>query len=141
MDINQKYLVNPADVKNVIGRDGNRIGVEIEMHIPYYRGIALSLLDDLYVKFNDTVFEKEKLVLTIDGLSYTWPQIETVSTMRWEYGTKAKVFVPADNGFEPTRTVRVELGCAIRISYASRFAQPCVVYFTVDPCNMTTVQY
>lgn len=141
MDINQKYMLSPEDIKNVVSKDGNRIGVELKMLIPYYRGVALSMIDDLYVKINGLEFPKERLTFSLDGFTYRWPQIETVTTFRWEYGEKATVFVPLENGIEVTPKNIVEVGCAIRMSYGGRFPRPVVVKVTVDPCQMATVQY
>ncbi len=135
MDINQKYLLDPADVKNIVTKDGNRPGFVFKMHIPYYRGVALSQIDDLYVKVGGQLFTKEQLKFTIDGFTYTWPMIETVTTMRWEYGTKAEVFVPLDGGITPTPVTHIEVGCGIRVSYGGP-CRPCVVYADVDPTKM-----
>lgn len=141
MDINQKYLVAPEDVRNVISASGNRIGVEILMKIPYYRGVALSMIDELYVKIDNQMYPKETLTFTVDGFSYRWPAIETVTTFRWEYGEKAKIFVPIEGGLEVTPVRHLEIGCAIRMSYGPRKPFPCVVKVDVDPCQMGTVHY
>lgn len=141
MDINQKYLIDIADVKNVLTADGNRPGFEFKMHIPYYRGVALSMVDDLYVKVGGDLFPKERLVFSVDGHSYTWPQIETVTTFRWEYGHKATVFVPLDFGVFGGHSVDLEVGCAIRMSYMGRHARPCVVKMTIYSDEMGTVCY
>lgn len=141
MDINQKYLVDIKDIRNVMLEDGNRPGFEIQMKIPYYRGVALSMIDDLYVKVGEDVFPKETLVFSVDGHDYTWPQIETVTTFRWEYGQKAKIFVPLEFGIFSGRPTRVEIGCAIRMSYMGRHPRPCVVSYIVNPDEMEVVQY
>ena len=141
MDINMKYLIDTASIRNVLSEDGNRLGFEFKMKIPYYRGVALSMVDDLYVKVGEDLFPKERLVFTVDGHSYTWPQIETVTTFRWEYGQEATVFVPLEFGIFSGRPTRMEVGCAIRMSYMGRRARPCVVSYTVDPDQLETVVY
>lgn len=140
MDLNQKYLIDTNDVKNVVTKDGNRIGFEFKMLIPYYRGVALSMVDDLYVKADEKLFAKETLTFTVDGHSYTWPQIEPVTTLRWEYGAKATVFVPLEGGLMPSPMRRLEVGCAIRMSYGPG-PLPCVVRHVVDSCKLATVEY
>ncbi len=141
MDINMKYLVDKATVRNVLSTDGNRLGFEFKMKIPYYRGVALSMIDDLYVKAGEDMFPKETLSFTLDGHTYTWPQIETVTTFRWEYGQEATVFVPLEFGIFSGRPANVEIGCSIRMSYMGRQARPCVISLIVDPGMMDTVCY
>lgn len=138
MDINQKYLLDKADVKNVVLGNGNRPGFIFKMVIPYYRGVALSMIDDLYVRVNGQSFEKEKLIFIVDGFQYTWPMIETVTTFRWEYGQKAVVYVPMEGGITVTPVVHLEVGCAIRMSYGGP-CRPCTASIDVDPCKMESI--
>ena len=138
MEINQKYMLDAADVKNVVLKDGNRPGFILKMQIPYYRGVALSMIDDLFVKVNGELFEKEKLIFSVDGFQYTWPMIETVTTLRWEFGTKATVYVPLDGGLTVTPVNHIEVGCGIRMSYGGP-VRPCVAYVDVDPCKMDKI--
>lgn len=139
MDINQKYLLDPKDFKNVVLQDGNRPGFEFKMIIPYYRGVELSMIDDLFVIVDGRKIEKEELKFTVDGFSYTWPMIETVTSFRWEYGQKATVYVPYDGGITVTPIVHIEVGCAIRMSYGGP-CRPCVAYVDIDPCKMESIR-
>lgn len=139
MEINQKFMLDPNDVKNVVLKDGNRSGFVLKMIIPYYRGVALSMIDDLFVRVNGELFEKERLIFSVDGFRYTWPEIETITTFRWEYGTKAAVYVPLDGGLTVTPICHIEVGCVIRMSYGGP-ARPCVAYVDIDPCKMDCVQ-
>lgn len=141
MDINMKYMVDKSKIRNVLSRDGNRLGFEFKLKIPYYRGVALSMVDDLFVTVGEDHFPKERLTFTVDGHTYTWPQIETVTTFRWEYGQEATVFVPLEFGIFSVRPTKVEIGCAIRMSYMGRKARPCIVSHIVDPDEMDTVCY
>lgn len=96
------------------------------------------MVDDLYVKVNGQVFEKEKLIFCVDGFRYIWPQIETVTTFRWEYGTKATVFVPMEGGITVTPVYHIEVGCGIRMSYGGP-VRPCVAYMDVDACKIERI--
>ncbi len=139
MDINQKFMLDGRDVKNVVCANGNRPGFVLKMLIPYYRGVALSMIDDLFVRVNGELFEKEKLIFGVDGFWYTWPQIETVTTFRWEYGTKATVYVPLDGGLTVTPVYHIEVGCGIRMSYGGP-VRPCMAWVDVDPCKIQSVE-
>ena len=44
----EKYMVLSADIQSVI-ENGVGTGFEVKIRIPYYRGISLSLIDDLSV--------------------------------------------------------------------------------------------
>ncbi|MBE6954528.1 MAG: hypothetical protein E7449_01275 [Ruminococcaceae bacterium] len=119
MEINQKYMLVPGSFRNVVLEDGNMPGFTFGLRIPYYRGVALSMVDDLWVKYDNLEFPKEKLIFTVGGHSYTWPMIETITTFRWEYAEAATVFVPLEGGFD-VGSHMIEVGCAIRMSYGGR---------------------
>jgi hypothetical protein len=139
MDINGKYLIDPADIRTVVDADGNRIGFEFTTLIPYYRGVALSMVDEIRVKLGNAEFPKEMLRFTVDGHTYAWPQIETVTTLRWEYGQKATVFVPLEGGLPNSRTVPMEVFYAIRMSYLPKDMMGSSVRLLVDARNTAAV--
>ena len=68
MDINMKYMVDKSKIRNVLSRDGNRLGFEFKLKIPYYRGVALSMVDDLFVTVGEDHFPKERLTFTVATL-------------------------------------------------------------------------
>lgn len=139
MDINGKYLIDPADIRNVTTADGNRIGFEFTTLIPYYRGVALSMVDEIRVKIGTLEFPKERLSFTVDGHTYGWPQIETVTSLRWEYGQKATVFVPMEGGLPNSRMTPLEVFYAIRMSYLPKDMMGSSVRVLVDARNVAAV--
>lgn len=110
-----KYMVSRDDIKEVVV-DGVGKGFTIKTKIPYYRGVSLSLIEDVHVRFDGRLFPKEMLLFSLRGHQYTFSEMETMATLRWEYGEKAEIFVPLDGGI-PLGDHRIELTVHIRISY------------------------
>jgi len=110
-----KFMVLREDIRNVI-EYGVGKGFEFDMRIPYYRGVSLSLVEDLNVLVDGASFGKDKLTFAVGGLSYTFDEMATMATLRWEFGEKATVFVPLKGGI-PLGFHRIEIALTIRISY------------------------
>ena len=127
----KKYMVLKEDIQSVI-KNGVGTGFEVKVRIPYYRGVSLSLIDDLTVKFNDKVFTRDQLLFTVGGETFTFSEMETISLHRWEFGEKATVFVPMKGGI-PLGMHRVEVTVALRISYMGGVRPTTIVLENVSP--------
>ena len=127
----ERYMVLREDIQSVI-ENGVGVGFNIKLKIPYYRGVCLSLIDDITIKFNDRIFTRDQLTFTVGGNTYTFEEMETMTTLRWEFGEKATVFVPLKGGF-PLGFHRVEVTVAIRISYMGGVRPTTVVLENVSP--------
>ena len=126
-----KYMVLREDIQSVI-ENGVGTGFEVKLRIPYYRGVSLSLVEDITVTFNNTVFTSDQLKFTVGGDTYTFDEMATISTLRWEYGEKATVFVPLKGGI-PLGFHRVEVSVTIRVSYMGGGRPFSVVLENVSP--------
>ena len=113
MNSNQMFLAE--DVEEVLVR-GIPTGFNVKIRIPYYRGVALSLVENVEVKYDNEVYPKEVLTFTTADGTFTFDEMATMTTLRWEYGEKATVFVPRKGGFGMGGHM-VEVTCSIRISY------------------------
>ena len=113
--MNAKGMFTPADVHEVV-ENGVAKGFTVDVRIPYYRGVALSLIDDLSVKYDNEVFPADQLTFTTKDGTFTMAEMATMSTLRWEFGEKARIFVPRLGGFYMS-SHRVEVTVSIRISY------------------------
>lgn len=113
--MNAKGMFTPSDVREVV-RDGVAVGFTVDVRIPYYRGVALSLIDDISVKYDNEVYTADQLRFTTKDGTFTMAEMATMSTLRWEFGEKAQIFVPRLGGFYMSGH-RVEVTIAIRISY------------------------
>lgn len=126
-----KYMVLREDIQSVVEKGVGK-GFEVKLRIPYYRGIALSLVEDITVTFNNQVFTKDTLTFSVGGDTYTFEEMATISTLRWEYGEKATVFVPLKGGI-PLGFHRIEVSVSIRISYMGGSRPFSVVLENVSP--------
>ncbi|RCX16058.1 hypothetical protein DFR58_11239 [Anaerobacterium chartisolvens] len=126
-----KYMVLREDIQSVI-ENGVGTGFEVKLRIPYYRGVFLSLVEDVTVTFNSTVFTRDQLKFSVGGDTYTFDEMATMSTLRWEYGEKATVFVPLKGGI-PLGLHRIEVSVTIRVSYMGGGRPFTVVLENVSP--------
>jgi len=111
----EKYMVLKEDIQSVVV-NGVGTGFEVKMRIPYYRGVCLSLVEDIQIRFNGRLFPKEALTFSVGGETFTFAEMATMTQHRWEYGEKATVFAPMPGGI-PLGMHRVEVTVAIRVSY------------------------
>lgn len=114
--MNPKLMMLPEDIEDVLDETGMPIGFSVKLRIPYYRGVALSLVEDITIKYDNEVYPKEVLTFTTKDGTFTFDEMETMTTNRWEFGEKATVFVPRKNGFWMAAH-RIEASVSIRISY------------------------
>ncbi len=88
----------PNTCKNV-EEDGTIIGFEMETHITYYRGIPLSMINDLAVEVDGEEVPAEDIRFTPDHIDwFSLKEMETVSTIKWEYGARGTVRVLREGG-------------------------------------------
>ena len=128
----QEHMVLKSDIESVLV-NGVGTGFTVKMKIPYYRGVCLSLVEDMQVKYDNTVFTKDQLTFSVGGESFSFAEMATMTTTRWEFGEKATVFVPLKGGFA-LGNHRVEVTVAIRVSYMGG-ARPYTVVLE-DVCPM-----
>ena len=62
----EKYLVNPEGFRNV--RENNQItGYEVQLRVPYYRGIPMSCVEVLDLTVDDEKVANEDMLITVKG--------------------------------------------------------------------------
>ncbi len=111
----EKYMVDPADIQNVV-KDGVVIGVSVKTKISYYRGVFLSLVEMVRVRIDGQLFDEKDITFALRGHTYTMDEMATMSTLRWEFGEKAEIFVPLAGGLT-MGTHKVETTIGVRVSY------------------------
>lgn len=86
--------------KNV-EEDGRIIGYEMQTYITYYRGIPLSMINHVKVAVDGVEVPREDIRFTPDRIDwFTQDEMETVGTIKWEYGVPAVVRVLKEGGLE-----------------------------------------
>jgi Domain of unknown function (DUF6379) len=91
-------------------------GFSFEARLPYYRGLGLSMVEDIAVTINGETFPREAMRFAVRGKAYTLDEMETCYDNRWNFGEKATITVLNGTGLG---TGRHTITCAIRkrISY------------------------
>ncbi len=111
----EKYMIVPEEAKNI--KEGDKItGFQIGARLPYYRGLGLSMVEDIKIAVDEMLIETDKITLTVHGNSYNMKEMETEAEDRWEMGEVAVITVNKDGGL-PTGKHKVELVLTLRISY------------------------
>ena len=84
--------------------------------LPYYRGLGLSMVEDILVSVDGEAVPRENIRFSVRGKTYTLDEMETVYDDRWNFGEKAKIIVLRNGGLAPGDH-RVEFATRLRISY------------------------
>jgi hypothetical protein len=84
--------------------------------LPYYRGLGLSMVEDIQVTVDGEQVPREDVRFSVRGKTYTLDEMETVYDDRWNFGEKAKIIVLRSDGLEPGKH-KIEFATRLRISY------------------------
>lgn len=102
--------------KNVI-ENGEIIGYEMKTHITYYRGIPLSMVNFVAVEVDGVKVPEENIRFTADEIDwFTLKEMDTVATIKWEYGVPATVRILQKGGLSKG-THNVSLTVSTRTAY------------------------
>lgn len=98
--------------------NGNVIGYELQTNITYYRGIPLSMVNDIKVKVDGVQAPRADLLCSVDNGEYwfTLDEMETVVNHKWEYSEPMIVRVAKEGGLEKGNH-EVELTVTVRTAY------------------------
>lgn len=96
--------------------DGKVSGFAVRMRIPYYRGVPLSLVDDVLVVVDSVHYTGDDILFRVHGGTFTLDEMKTVVRHRWNYGEKATVLVKKEGGLKPGKH-HVEAYAKIRVCY------------------------
>jgi hypothetical protein len=110
-----KKMICQEGFENVI-EDGETVGFAILARLPYYRGLGLSMIEDVCVTVDGQPIPREDIRLSLRGRTWTLDELETEYGDRWNFGEKARVVALKPGGLAPGRH-RIELSERLRISY------------------------
>ncbi|TWB52994.1 C-glycoside deglycosidase beta subunit domain-containing protein [Nitrospirillum viridazoti] len=110
-----KYMICEEGFGNVV-EDGQVVGFTFLARLPYYRGIGLSMVEDIGVVIDGEPVSRQDVRFTVRGRTWTLDEMEREYTERWNFGEKAAVTVRRPNGLAPGRH-RLQLSERIRVSY------------------------
>jgi len=110
-----RYMLCENTVRNLT-RGGKVVGFEFGARIAYYRGLGLSMVEDLAVTVDGEKIPRECLRFSVGGRTFALDQMETEYEARWEFGEVATVSVLKENGLSPGEHT-LELIEQLRVSY------------------------
>ena len=110
-----KHMICDEGFENVV-ENGQIVGFSFLARLPYYRGLGLSMVEDLSVTVDGEAAARDSIRFSVRGRSWTLDEMETVYDDRWNFGEKARLTVMRPGGLAPG-SHKVELGERMRISY------------------------
>ncbi len=108
--MDNKMIVEGSLANHVEG--GAVTGFSFLGRLPYYRGLGLSMVEDIQVEIDGEAIAREDIRLCVHGNSYTLDEMETVYDDRWNFGEKATVIALKQGGLGEGRHT---LGFAVRM--------------------------
>ncbi len=106
----EKYMIVEDNLKN------SENGFEIGARLPYYRGVSLSMLEEIEVSLDGETLPQDKVDITVHGNTYNLEQRENETDDRWEMGEVATLIVHKDGGLSDGEH-KLGLKINIRIGY------------------------
>lgn len=105
-----------ADNVENVEKDGQTKGFRFGARLPYYRGVSLSMVEEIEVSLDGEVLPQHKVDITVHGNTYDLQQRENETDDRWEMGEVATLTVHKDGGLS-TGDHDLGLKINIRIGY------------------------
>jgi hypothetical protein len=91
-------------------------GFELDVRIPYYRGIALSMIEAFEVRVDGQDVPRDAVRFVVRGEEFTHDELERDAETRWEFGEVATLRVAWPGGLAPGEHT-IEQATQLRISY------------------------
>lgn len=96
--------------------EGKVTGFSLHARLPYYRGLGLSMIEDIAVTVDGAKVSRDHISFSVRGRTWTLDQMETEYADRWNFGERAKLTVKHPGGLEPGKHT-IEMSQRMRISY------------------------
>lgn len=110
-----KYIIDAASVRNTGPADAPT-GFSFASKLGYYRGLGLSMVEDLVVSIDGQPVPREAIRFDEGSGPLTLDEMETAYDRRWLFGTPATISVDLPGGF-PAGEHKLALQQKMRISY------------------------
>ena len=96
----EPYVICNDGFENV-EKNGEIVGYQLKTRIAYYRGVPLSMVDEIELHLDGQTVPSEKIHFSVGSESFTLKEMETVTSTKWEFGQKATLFVDQPGGLKP----------------------------------------
>ena len=111
-----EMIIREGSVRNVVADDGAVTGFSFATHMPYYRGLGLSMIEVPEVAVDGVAVNEENLRFTYNGVTRTFAELADVSDVRWELRTFATITVLRDGGLAAGEH-EIFVNLRLRVSY------------------------
>ena len=101
--------------ENIV-ENGETVGFVFLGRLPYYRGLGLSMIEDIVVTVDGAAIARKDIRFSVRGKTYTLDQMETVYDDRWNFGEKARIIGLKAGGLSAGRH-KIEFAVRMRVSY------------------------
>lgn len=91
----EKYMIVPEKAEKT------EEGFKVTARLPYYRGVALSMVEEIEVSVDGETLPQEDVLITVNGKTYDLQQRENEVDERWEMADDAILAVKKAGGFAP----------------------------------------
>lgn len=108
-------VIIPDSLERLDGSEGFE-GFAVQARLPYYRGLGLSMIEDIAVSVDGEKVPRGNIRFSVRGNTWTLDEMETEYGDRWNFGEKARVLVKKPGGLADGEH-DIELGVRMRISY------------------------
>lgn len=110
-----KYTIDPASVRNTGPADAPT-GFAFETKLGYYRGLTLSMLEELAVAVDGMEVPRDAITFDDGNGPIGLDEMETAYDRRWQFGAPATLFVAYPGGLAKGKH-SLSLRQRLRISY------------------------
>lgn len=113
------YIIQDKGFRNTYEK-GERTGFIVKARINYYRGIPLSMLEDVQVAVDGEHFTTDDMTFIVNDIRYTFKEMNTVSNINWFFGDDLTIEIRKPGGLTPG-SKEVEMWLTPRNSYFGKF--------------------
>ena len=110
-----KYMICEQGFRNVV-ENGTVTGFQFRARLPYYRGLGVSMIENLVVMVDDEKFPRDVLHITLHENTFTLDEMEVETEDRWEFGEEGIVTIQKLGGLS-SGLHKIEMEDVLRISY------------------------
>lgn len=110
-----QHMLCDDGFENVV-QDGQTTGFALLARLPYYRGLGLSMVEDIAITVDGQTVPREAVRLALRGRSWSLDEMETCYDEKWNFGEKARVIITRPGGLA-AGAHQVDLAIRYRVSY------------------------
>lgn len=118
----EKYILCEEGFGNLYDERGECTGFQLQLRLPYYRGVRFALIDDIQISVDGITYPRESITVTLDGETYTLDEMLTMADYYWRFGQIGTVTVHCRKDFERMigpDSNRVQVRVGLRVSYCN----------------------